>query len=246
MSKFVKDYNSETIFPWKMVEDIVNVVKEKNAEIKTYADCKIEPSIIPDPYKYLREYSFYKIGTGNFFGVVATVAAVALKNKNIKFVSNLAKSFLSQNTKKLPQVFFHHDADRQPYKTLEMMRRQKELGIVSSSFFFYERNVWDDDKEIYDLDIEQLKEFESGGFEIGYHLNAYELAKYELKQAFEIVERDLTFFETHFKVRGFVPHGGVPGLNGINNDFIPNKGRLKGFNWYYNGRSIRGLIKDKT
>jgi hypothetical protein len=246
MHNSTKDYNAETIFPWGMLDIIVAILKEKNAEITTYANCKLEESILPDPYKYLSEYAGYKINSRNPFSTALVTCALVLRDRQFGIVSKSAKRFLNKELTRFPQVFFQHDADRQPYKTVEMMRREKDLGIVSSNFFFYKRNVWDDDTEDYTLDIDELKAFESNGFEIGYHLNAYELAHYDLKKAFGIINRDIAFFQKHFNLKGFVPHGGVSGLNGINNDFIPNRGILKSLNWYYNGRSIRGFVKDKT
>lgn len=242
----IKDYNAETIFPWEMVDNIVAILKEKNADITTYADCKLEENILPDPYKYLSEYAGYKLNSSNLISTALVTCAFVLRDRNFGIVSKSAKRFLTKELTGVPQVFFQHDADRQPYKTVEMMRREYDLGIVSSNFFFYERNIWDDDKEEYTLDINQLKALESHGFEIGYHLNAYELAQYDLIKAWEIINRDIAFFQKHFNLKGFVPHGGVAGLNGINNDYIPNAGVLKSLKWYYNGRSIRGFVKDKT
>lgn len=242
----MKDYNAETIFPWEILEKLVSVLKEKNSEIITYSDCKLEKSILPDPYKYLSEYASYKINSYDPLNTTLVTCALLLRKRNLGIVSKIAKRFLDSGLTKNPQVFFHHDADRQPYKTVEMMLREKELGIVSSNFFFYERNIWDDDKEDYILEIDKLKYLESIGFEIGYHLNAYELAQYNVKEAFEIINRDINYFKKHFNLKGFVPHGGVPGSNGINNDYIPNVSILKSLNWYYNGRNLRGFIKDVT
>lgn len=240
-----KEYNSETIFPWKMLEKIVATLNENNADYKTYSECKVSKTFLPDPYKYLREYSLFKLNQENIISTVLASSAFFLKEKNLGIVSKIATKILKSNSKKAPQVFFQHDADRQPYKTTEMMQRERKLGIRSSSFFFYERNMWDDDKEPYIIDVEKLKELEQSGFEIGYHLNAFELAEYNEAKAFEIIDRDVAFFKKHFKLRGFVPHGGVAGENGVNNDFIPNKGILKSLTWYYNGRSKRGFLKDK-
>ncbi len=246
MDKNVKDYNAETIFPWVIVDKIVAILREKNAQILTYSDCKINGSLIPDPYKYLNEYAGFKLNSNSLFSTFFLTLAFLLKKNRVGSFSTISNCILSQNIDSAPQAFFQHDADRQPYKTLEMMQREKELGIVSSNFFFYERNIWDEDKEEYNLDIKELKLLESYGFEIGYHLNAYELANYDLKKAFEILKRDIDFFKKNFKLNGFVPHGGVVSPDGKNNDFIPNSGLLKSLNWYYNGRGIRGLLKDKT
>ena len=71
------------------------------------------------------------------------------------------------------------------------------------------------------------RQLENSGFEIGYHLNAYELAGYDIDEAFELIERDLDFLEQHFRITSFVPHGGIPGPFGINNQMIPHARRLR-------------------
>ena len=60
----------------------------------------------------------------------------------------------------------------------------------------------------------ELQRLERRGFEVGYHLNAYELAGYDLDRTWEILDRDLAWFRGRFDLRTFVPHGGVrgPGL----------------------------------
>jgi hypothetical protein len=239
----IKDYNAETIFPWKMLENIVDILKKHKAEFITYSNCKLEESILPDPYKYIREFAGYKLNSDNLFSSAFIAFALVFRNKKFGIFSTLAKTLLKHNLHGVPQIIFQHDADRQPYKTLEMMKREKNLGIISSNFFFYQRNVWDEDKEEYKLEIDELKALESDGFEIGYHLNAYELGKYNLVDTFDILNRDIAFFRDHFNLKGFVPHGGVKGLNGINNESIPHIGILKSLNWYYNGK---GIYKDKS
>jgi hypothetical protein len=137
-----------------------------------------------------------------------------------------------------PVVFLQHDADHTPYKTVDLMEYEHSLGIRSSSYFFYEQNL-SNRYEPYTLDIERLKSLESNGFEIGYHLNAYELAGYDIDKAFELVERDLDFLEQHFRITSFVPHGGVPGPFGINNQMIPHARRLRNYQWPYHHRGLK-------
>jgi len=136
------------------------------------------------------------------------------------------------------EVFLHHDADRQAYKTVEMIELEHKMGVISSNYFFYERNVWDDDHETYVVPVEPLISFEKHGFEIGYHLNAYELANYELSSAIRIMERDVAWFRANFSLKTYVPHGGVRGPGGLNNLMMPRVGSLKSLIRAYNGFGV--------
>ena len=137
-----------------------------------------------------------------------------------------------------PVVFLQHDADHTPYKTVDLMEYEHSLGIRSSSYFFYEQNL-SNRYEPYTLDIDRLKSLENSGFEIGYHLNAYELAGYDIDEAFELIERDLDFLQQHFRITSFVPHGGVPGPFGINNQMIPHARRLRHYQLPYHHRGLK-------
>jgi hypothetical protein len=53
MRDIIKYNNTETIYPWEMVENVVAISKEKNAKIATYSDCRLEESILANPYKYI-------------------------------------------------------------------------------------------------------------------------------------------------------------------------------------------------
>jgi hypothetical protein len=134
MRDIIKNYNAETIYPWEMVENVVAILKEKNAEITTYSNCRLEKSILADPYKYLSEYADYKLNSLNLFSTALVTSALVLRDKNFGIVSNSAKPYLTNEEIGGPQVFFQHDADRQPYKTVEMMRRENNLGIVALIF----------------------------------------------------------------------------------------------------------------
>ncbi len=145
--------------------------------------------------------------------------------------------FKNQAQGRPPVVLLHHDADHTPYKTVDLMEYEHSLGIRSSAYFFYEQNL-SNRYEPYTLDIKRLQSLENSGFEIGYHLNAYEMAGYELDKAFDLIKRDLDFLEQHFRVTSFVPHGGVPGPFGMNNHLIPHSGVLREYQWPEVGRGI--------
>ena len=137
-----------------------------------------------------------------------------------------------------PVVLLQHDADHTPYKTVDLMEYERSLGIRSSSYFFYEQNL-SNRYEPYTLDIKRLKSLQDSGFEIGYHLNAYELAGYDLDKVFDLIERDLDFLQQHFRITSFVPHGGVPGPFGINNQMIPHSGVLRQYQWPNHHRGLK-------
>lgn len=141
-----------------------------------------------------------------------------------------------------PVVILHHDADRQPHKTVDMMRFEERLGVVSSSFFFVNRSSrWPGDVEPYDLDFSALRELEGRGFEIGYHLNAMERSGYDATRALAVAAQDIVFLRQHLNIQSFVPHGGVPGPGGVNNEHTPYRGVLASLVWAYSGR---GFVND--
>lgn len=133
-------------------------------------------------------------------------------------------------------VLLHHDADRQPSKTITMMQLERRLGARSSAYFFRRRHEWDDDPEDYKLDVSELQLLEREGFEIGYHLNAYERSAYRLEAAKKLTESDVAWFAQRFMLRTYVPHGGRPGPRGENNYLMPRTGSLKNLVLSYNGR----------
>lgn len=236
----VDDYNCETVFPWKLLEDIVLICKRKGCEFRTYSDYPVKLNMrLLDKLAYINEFLIFKSQSKNFDyklnSILAFISAstlTKLKFNGFDWANPKPKRI---NSKRPPVVILSHDADHQPYKTLDMMEFERRLGVVSSAFFFYEQNLKGNEYDPYTLDLDKLKSLERSGFEIGYHLNAYELADYNLDKAFEIINRDIAWFEQHFKLRSFVPHGGVPGDNNLNNDHIPYQGILRNYTWCYNG-----------
>jgi hypothetical protein len=236
----VDDYNCETVFPWRLVEEIVKICNRKGCEFKTYADYPVKLNIsILDKVAYINEFLFFKARAKNLDQKLISILAFIAGSTLTKFKFNgfdwANPKPKRINSKGAPVVILSHDADHQPYKTLDMMEFEKRLGVVSSAFFFYEQNLKGAGYDPYTLDLEKLKSLERAGFEIGYHLNAYELANYNLDKAFEIINRDVAWFEQHFKLRSFVPHGGIPGYKNLNNDNIPYQNILRKYTWCYNG-----------
>ena len=72
-----------------------------------------------------------------------------------------------------PVVLLQHDADHTPYKTVDLMNMN--IRWVFAVPHISLRTESKQQIRPYTLDIERLKSLENSGFEIGYHLNAYEL-----------------------------------------------------------------------
>lgn len=143
---------------------------------------------------------------------------------------------------RIPSVVLHHDADRQPHKTVDMMQLEARLGVVSSSYFFVKRCArWAGDEEPYEVDFATLRALEERGFEIGYHLNAMERAGYDPARAEVVAAADIALLRQKINLRSFVPHGGVPGPGGVNNEHTPYTGELASLLWVYSGR---GFVND--
>lgn len=229
------EYDRETFFPFSILEEVVSILKEKNCAFVTYADFNlnlIHPKF--DDFSYLFEFINFQLGYPNTFNATAIWTKFLLKKI---FTGQRLGAFLSkENNHEGPTVILQHDADQQPYKTIDMMNLEKSLNVVSSAYFFKNQNF--DPEKSYSFDIEKLQDLENIGFEIGYHLNAYELADYDLKKAMDIVKSDLAYFKNIFNLRTFVPHGGHPSSSGLNNEKIPYKGILRKYSWCYNGRGF--------
>ena len=237
-----KPYDAETCFPWTLVDEVVAVLKARGAEFIRFADLRLPDGRMPVTDDELgQEYLAGKFGvTLKVPYVVGRIAAKVYRETSVRRGLSILDPFVRRQPL---TVILQHDADRQPYKTIDMMRREATLGVVSSNYFFRERNMWDDDLEPYHLDVAAFSELESAGFEIGYHLNAYELAGYDLAEAQKIVARDVAWFREAVDLRSYVPHGGVPGPDGLNNHRYPHEAPLDTLMWAYNGR---GALKDQT
>jgi hypothetical protein len=229
-----KPYDAETCFPWSLVDEVVGILKARGAEFIRFADLRLPNGKMPVTQAELgQEYLSDKFGLKQRVPFVISRAASRLyKEASVKRRLGVLDPFVRRQPLK---IIMQHDADRQPYKTVEMMRREAALGVVSSNYFFRRRNVWDDDLESYDLQADDFQELERAGFEIGYHLNAYELAGYDLAEARAIIQQDIAWFREVVNLRSYVPHGGVPGPGGLNNCHFPQEPPLDSLMWAYNG-----------
>lgn len=230
-----KDYDRESFFPFSLVEEVIFILKEKNCSFVTYADYNLDlihPKL--DNLSYFLEFLNFNIGHYSKLKQINILTKFLFYR--VLYGQRLSVFLSKKNNRVGPTVVLQHDADQQPYKTVDMMKLEKKLNVCSSSYFFRNQNF--DIQHTYTLDIEELQNLENIGFEIGYHLNAYELAEYDDEKVTEIINNDLEYFRSKFHLRTFVPHGGYPSLSGKNNDNIPYRGKLRNYSWCYNGRGF--------
>ena len=230
---------TQVVFPWSLAEGVFDLLQERKIRTIRYCDLDFEGSRVGSAQRYWDEYVRFRSGRVNPLTVSRAAGAFAFLRWSGRFPAGrfpLYHRTIEFLFGKLaaPTVILQHDADSLPDRTLEMMRREQRRGFLSSCYFFAEHA----DGEPYDLDIEALHSLESDGFEIGYHQNAYERAGYDRDLAFRLVASDLDWLQQHFRIRTFVPHGGRPSKDGLNNDHLPHAGRLQPLHWAYNGRCI--------
>jgi hypothetical protein len=236
----VPPYDCYTLFPFSLVEELVAVLRRRHATFECFADRSMDRGGRHWIIDSAREYARYKTGTDI---LPVAVLATAL-NRLARRAPRLAgvSRWLGWRQPRTPSVVLHHDADRQPHKTVDMMRLEERLGVVSSNYFFVQRCArWPGDDETYEVDFAALRELETRGFEIGYHLNTMERGGYDVARASAIAANDIAFLRQKMNLRTFVPHGGVPGPGGLNNEHTPYTGELASLVWAYSGR---GFVND--
>lgn len=222
-----EDYDIETFFPFSLAEEVIAILKEKDCAFVNYADFNlslIHPKL--DRLAYFIEFIEFNVADQNILRKLTLPARFLIRK--IIHKEKLFDFLTQENTRKGPVVILQHDADQQPYKTIDLMKIEESLNVVSSSYFFRKQNL--DYEKTYNFDIQELQRLEKKGFEIGYHLNAHELGEFDLKKSMEIVEEDIAFFQNHFNLRTFVPHG--------DNHNIPYSGVLRKYAWCYNGNGF--------
>jgi hypothetical protein len=234
--------NKYCLFPVSYYIQIIEYLNEQQFDIITYSDLK--PTFFDSPHnRYFFEYSNFIYGNTSPFSLLKAI----LRQYYFRKLNRYDAQYLNIDTQR-KSVIIQHDADNSIINTMNIMLLEKEYGIRSSNYFFRDHPI-----EEYKLDIDQLQYFEKNGFEIGYHFNAYELSEYEKKSTRIKLESDICFFKSRFNLRSFVPHGGVQGLNGEDNDKYQDLSKLN-LLWAYNGKCILkdylysdgGLMFNKT
>jgi len=228
-----------TVFPITLIEETIDELRARGARFIVPGELGALASAARTRVDYLREYAHWQ--TGHHRGVRFWLwCAKRLAARRLARLVRVAPERVAPDG--TPEVFLHHDADRNPENTVAVMEREARKGAVSAAYFFRTRAArWPGDDEPYDVDRGRLKALERCGFEIGYHLNAPELADYDAVKGARLIEEDVAYFAEHFNLRSFVPHGGRRGPNGVNNHHIAHEGCLDGLVWFYNGR---GLLTD--
>ena len=233
MKDVVDENETEAAFPLSLAEEVFALLRERDIECIRYCDLDFQKSWGSD-YRYLDEFVRAVEGGCNPWTLLyGLFRLVAIRKGEGREAFNGLLNLLCRNRPR-PIVFIQHDADMIPDRTLDMMQMEKDRGLVSSSYFFRVHA----DPVPYDLDLDRMKAFEADGFEIGYHQNAYERSGYDLGQVEKLVNEDVEFYQKHFDLRTFVPHGGTPGPNGINNEVLPHVDSLKPYLWAYNGKCV--------
>ena len=224
---------SECVFPISLLADVHRLINERGISVIRYQDLKKSGLKQPSKYRYIDEYISFFYGSVTPLGLIKSILKlICIRKPGLPFANKIAYA-LTRNSGK-PVIIMQHDADNLPSRTLDVMRLEKKNNILSSNFFFATHA----EGEEYSYDVDELKELEDFGFEIGYHLNAYERAQYDLEEAVNLVEQDINQLKKNFNITSYVPHGGIAGPKGVNNEHYPQVGVLKELLWAYNGKCI--------
>jgi hypothetical protein len=226
------------VFPLSLIEETIRILQDNGAVFQRSADLWPAAAGLRSRWDYLREYAEWQSG-GHRLGPVSFGAWCARRFARRRLRRLLGLNPASATPAGRPVVFLQHDADRNPVNTVRVMELEQRLGATSSNYFFRRRAPrYAGDDEPYEPDIKALQALEKAGLEIGYHLNALELAGYDLEAGWRIIAEDVEYFRQHFTLRSFVPHGGEPGPEGENNHWVEHRDCLADLVWAYGGRGI--------
>jgi len=226
---------NHTLFPLSLATDVIRILQAKDSDFIRYADLGAWPGKWPSRWDYRREHTVWQLGSSH---PVALGAWLLLRSwaKRVHGVV-IAPRALDQGTA-VPQILLQHDADDNPECTVRLMQVEREMGVVSSCYFFHRVGLPGSTGDQYPLDVPVLQDLERSGFEIGYHQNAYERSDYDLPLAEKLVAEDVEFYRKHFRLSSYVPHGGKPGPQGRNNEHLPPIPALQGLIWAYSGGGV--------
>jgi hypothetical protein len=144
-------------------------------------------------------------------------------------------------------VLIQYDVDSVPERSMGLLRDPAHRGIRANIMIFnrrIDRRLLSRTGELaytpYPLDEELLRQAESEGSVIGYHINAHEQAVFDMARAQEIVREDIQALRKRFSIRYVSAHGGAASPKGRNNHDIPyDAGLQQDVIWVHNGRSPR-------
>ena len=231
--------DEETVFPWRLVEEVLDILQERDVRFFRYCDLHFEKSWCGSRLRYLDEYIKFRSARRGAAAAVEALGSYAGLRWGHRFPT--LRRLVVERSRGLPPpaVVLQHDADLLPEKTVAMMNLERRRGVRSSNYFF----VRHASEKAYGLDVPVLQALEREGFEIGYHQNAFERASYKVHDALKLAAEDLQWLRGRFSIRSFVPHGGEASRDGRNNEHLPHAGELKTLLWAYNGKCI---LKDYT
>lgn len=228
----MNNIETEVVFPISLANDVFDILIERNLNVLRYKDLDTKDSWCGSRCRYIDEYVRFKTGSLNPFSFTRAIFTYFILKRYTPSYIWISQRFGKKNVP--ATVILQHDADVMPERTLDMIKLEHAKGIKSSCYIFSEHA----ENIVYNLPIEELKKFEDHGFEIGYHLNAFERANYNSKYAFDLVKKDLDYLSQFFNITSYVPHGGVYSKDGRNNYSLPHKERLKPLTLAYNGNCI--------
>lgn len=141
-------------------------------------------------------------------------------------------------------VLIQHDVDSQPQRTMNLVRHEAFKGIPSNVMVFNRRvdrrhfiSTGEMNYTSYDLDFDLLKQVQQQGFVIGYHMNAYEQAKYDAVLACKVFLEDVEALSRYVNIEFFSAHGGSPGPEQINNRDLDVSKIDTNLIWVHNGKT---------
>jgi hypothetical protein len=204
--------NKHTLFP--------GILTARQVEFGLYGDLCMSGSLSTPRWRYVGEYTRWKTGGLDPIRLAWAAGLLMMTRMPSPAARKLARRL--DRKRDAPIVFLQHDADRHPFRTYDVMDVERQFGVRSSSYFFYESPY--DDNEPYELDVTRMQAFENDGWEIGYHQNAYELAAYDAARTPPILSRDVAWFQERFDLRSYTPHG--PRNGGCEYGAVPSDPRV--------------------
>ena len=144
-------------------------------------------------------------------------------------------------------VFFQHDVDNCPNRTMDLLSIQEKCGVPSNVMIFNRKidrkhlaKTGDAIPSNYLIDHSRLSELEKQGFVIGYHSNAYEQSEFDKVKAKAIFVSDVEEMRKKHNVQVFCPHGGARDPEGFSNAALDLPEELrKSIRWVLNKHTVR-------
>lgn len=144
-------------------------------------------------------------------------------------------------------LLIQYDVDSSPERTMGLVAEPSHRSIPANIMLFnrrIDRRRLARTGEVgftgYDIDDALLQRLERERFVIGYHINAFEQARFDPDEAVRIMAEDVAALRRRFAVRFVSAHGGVPGPDKRNNRDLPYPQALRrDLIWVHNGRSPR-------